>query len=49
MSFKDLSLEELVLKLKNKEVKKEEVFSYFIERIKKYDNKIKSFNFVNEN
>ncbi len=49
MSFKDLSLEELVLKLKNKEVKKEEIFSYFIGRIKKYDNKIQSYNFVNEN
>lgn len=49
MNFKDLSLEEIVLKLKNKEIKKEEVFTYFIERIKKYDSKIQSYNFVNEN
>ncbi|PZM86714.1 Asp-tRNA(Asn)/Glu-tRNA(Gln) amidotransferase GatCAB subunit A [Candidatus Gracilibacteria bacterium] len=48
MNFKDLSLEELILKIKNSENTKEEIFSYFLQRIKKYDDKVQSFNFVNE-
>jgi hypothetical protein len=47
MNFKDLSLEDLILKIKNKEASKEEVFEYFLKRIKKYDDKVQSFNFVN--
>lgn len=47
MNFKDLSLEEIILKIKSKETTKQEVFEYFLNRIKKYDEKIQSYNFVN--
>ena len=47
MNFKDLSLEDLILKIKNKEASKEEVFEYFLKRIEKYDDKVQSFNFIN--
>jgi len=49
MSFKDLSLEQLIDDIKSKKITKEEVFQYFLKRIEKYDDKIKSFNYVNEN
>jgi predicted dehydrogenase len=42
MSLKDLSLEEIIKKLKSSEVTKEEVFSYFLKRIEKFDDKIQS-------
>lgn len=48
MSFKDLSLEQLLDDIKTKKTTREKVFNYFIERIEKFDNKIKSFNFVNK-
>jgi len=47
MNFKDLSLEEIIKKIKSWENTKEEVFNYFIKRIEKYDDKVKSFNFIN--
>lgn len=47
MNFKDLSLEEIILKIKSWETTKKEVFDYFLKRIEKYDEKIQSFNFVN--
>ena len=48
MNFKDLSLEEIINKLNSKEVTKEEVFDYFQSRIEKYDDKIKSYNYINK-
>jgi len=47
MNFKDLSLIEIVEKIKSWETDKKTVWDYFLGRIEKYDNKIKSFNFVN--
>lgn len=47
MNFKDLSLEEIILKIKSGETTSEEVFKYFLNRIEKYDEKVQSFNFVN--
>lgn len=49
MNFKNLSLEQIIEKIKTKQTTKKEVFDYFLNRIKKYDNKINSFNFINEN
>lgn len=49
MNFKDLSLIEIIEKIKSKETSKEEVFDYFLKRIKKYDEKLQVFNYVNEN
>ncbi len=49
MNFKDLSLEEIISKIKSWETNKEEVFDYYQNRIKKYDDKIKSFNYINKN
>jgi len=49
MNFKDLSLEEIISKIKSKETTKEDVFKYFLDRIQKYDPKVQSYNFVNEN
>lgn len=49
MNFKDLSLEEIIAKIKSGETSQKEVWDYFMGRIKKYDSKIESFNFVNEN
>lgn len=48
MNFKDLSLEEIISKIKSGETTREEVFKYFQNRIEKYDAKIKSYNFVNK-
>lgn len=47
MNFKDLSLEEIILKIKSGETTSEEVFKYFLNRIEKYDEKVQSFNFIN--
>lgn len=49
MNFKDLSLEEIISKINSKETTKEEVFEYFQKRINKYDDKIKSYNYINKN
>jgi hypothetical protein len=48
MNFKDLSLEEIISKIKSGETTREEVFNYFQNRIEKYDNKIKSYNYINK-
>jgi len=48
MNFKDLSLEQIIEKLQNNETTKKEVFDYFQNRIDKYDDKIKSYNFINK-
>ena len=48
MNFKDLSLEEIIKKIKSCETTNKEVFNYFLKRIKKYDNKLKVFNFIDE-
>ncbi len=48
MKFKDLSLEEIINKIKSWETSKKEVFDYFQNRIEKYDNKIKSYNYINK-
>ena len=37
MTFKDLSLEEIIAKIKSGETTQSEVNTYFLERIKKYD------------
>ncbi len=43
------SLETIINKIKNKEIKSSEVFEYFLKRIEKYDSKVEAFNFVNKN
>jgi Asp-tRNA(Asn)/Glu-tRNA(Gln) amidotransferase A subunit family amidase len=48
MNFKDLSLEEIISKIKEGVTTREEVFEYFQNRIEKYDNKIKSYNYINK-
>lgn len=48
MNFKDLSLEEIINKIKSGETTALEVKNYFLERVKKYDGDINSFNFLNE-
>jgi len=49
MTFKDLSLLEIIEQIKSWKTDKKEVFDYFIERIKKYDSKLNSYTFINEN
>lgn len=44
-----MSLEEIISKIKSGETTNKEVFDYFMARTKKYDDKIKSYNFLNEN
>lgn len=48
MNFKDLSLTEIIEKIKSWATNKNEVFDYFMNRIEKYDDKIKSYNFINK-
>ena len=48
MTFKDLSLEELIGKIKSGETTAADVKSYFLERAKKYDGDLNTFNFLNE-
>jgi Asp-tRNA(Asn)/Glu-tRNA(Gln) amidotransferase A subunit family amidase len=43
------TLENIIKKIKNKELKSSEVFEYFQKRIEKYDSKVEAFNFVNKN
>ncbi|QFR38612.1 Asp-tRNA(Asn)/Glu-tRNA(Gln) amidotransferase subunit GatA [Candidatus Gracilibacteria bacterium 28_42_T64] len=47
MNFKDLSLEEIILKIKSGETTNKEVFDYFQTRIEKYDDTIQSYNYIN--
>jgi len=49
MNFKDLSLIEIIEKIKSRETDKKTVFDYFLNRIEKYDDKVKSYNFINKN
>ncbi len=49
MNLKNLSLIEIIEKIKSKETNKKIVWDYFMTRIEKYDNKIKSYNFINKN
>lgn len=48
MEFKNLSLEEIIKKIKSWETSKKEVFDYFLKRIEKYDDKLQCFNFLNK-
>jgi Asp-tRNA(Asn)/Glu-tRNA(Gln) amidotransferase A subunit family amidase len=48
MTFKDLSLVEIIEKIKSGETSAQEVNSYFSSRINKYDKELNTFNFVNE-
>lgn len=48
MNFKDLSLTDIISKIKEWETTKEEVFNYFLNRIEKFDDKVQSFNFINK-
>lgn len=43
------SLETIIWKIKNKEIKASEVFEYFMKRIEKYDSKVEAFNYINKN
>ncbi|NDK08302.1 Asp-tRNA(Asn)/Glu-tRNA(Gln) amidotransferase subunit GatA [Candidatus Gracilibacteria bacterium] len=43
------SLETIIGKIKNKEIKASEVFDYFMKRIEIYDSKVEAFNYVNNN
>ena len=43
----NLSLEEIISKIKSGETTSKEVFNFFLERIEKNDENIKSFNFIN--
>lgn len=43
-----MSLEEIIKKIKTSEINSKEVFSYFLNRIEKYDSDLKSFNYVNK-
>lgn len=49
MNFKNLSLIEIIEKIKSWETDRKSVWDYFINRIEKYDHKIKSYIFVNKN
>jgi len=48
MEFKDLSLLEIIEKINSKKTSKEEVYNYFLDRIKKHDWDLNAFNYVNE-
>ena len=48
MNFKDLSLTEIIEKINSWETTKKEVWDYFLNRIEKYDSKIKAYNFINK-
>nr|MDD3720166.1 Asp-tRNA(Asn)/Glu-tRNA(Gln) amidotransferase subunit GatA [Candidatus Gracilibacteria bacterium] len=43
------TLENIINKIKNKEISSNEVFDYFSKRIEKYDSKVDSFNYINKN
>jgi len=49
MNFKNMSLEEIISKIKSWETTNKEVFDYFLDRTMKYDDKIKSYNLINQN
>lgn len=43
-----MSLEEIISEIKSWKTTSEDVFKYFLNRVDKYDNKIKSFNYINK-
>jgi len=47
--FKNLSLLEIVNLLKTKEVTQDEIKSYFLARIEKYNDELQAFNLVTDN
>ena len=47
--MKDLSLIEIIDLIKSWKTTSKDVFTYFLNRIEKYDSKINSYNFVNKN
>ncbi|MGE4443724.1 MAG: Asp-tRNA(Asn)/Glu-tRNA(Gln) amidotransferase subunit GatA [Candidatus Altimarinota bacterium] len=47
--MKDLSLIEIIEKIKSKETTPEKVWDYFLGRIEKFDSQIGAYNFVNKN
>jgi aspartyl-tRNA(Asn)/glutamyl-tRNA(Gln) amidotransferase subunit A len=49
MSFKNLSLEKIISKIKSWETNSKDVFDYFVARVEKYDKKIKAYNYLNKN
>jgi len=49
MNLKDQSLEEIIKNIQSWKISSKKVFEYFLKRINKYDEKLKSFNFINEN
>jgi Asp-tRNA(Asn)/Glu-tRNA(Gln) amidotransferase A subunit family amidase len=49
MEFEKMSLEEIISLIKEEKTTAEEVYNYFLNRIKTIDPKIKSFVYVNEN
>ncbi|MDD2516459.1 MAG: Asp-tRNA(Asn)/Glu-tRNA(Gln) amidotransferase subunit GatA [Candidatus Gracilibacteria bacterium] len=48
MEFKDLSLKEIIAKIKSKEVTQKEVYDYFLARIEKLDPTIEAFSYINK-
>jgi len=48
MKLKDLSLEEIITKIKSSELESKQVFDYFLARIEKYDSKLHCFNYINK-
>lgn len=48
MDYKKLSLEQIINDIKSWNTTSENVFNYFLKRIEKYDDKIKSFNYINK-
>lgn len=46
--MKNLSLIEIIDKIKNNQITQKEVWDYFMIRIKKYNDKLNCFNFINE-
>ncbi len=47
MELKELSLKQIVSKIKLKEISQKEVYNYFLNRIENLDPKLEAFNFVN--
>jgi len=47
MTFKDLSLEDIIAKIKSGETTAQEVNNYFLQRIEKYNPDLNAFNYIN--
>lgn len=48
MEFKDLTLKQIIAKIKSWETNQEEVYKYFLGRINNLDSQLEAFNYVNE-